>query len=402
MDTYFLYLPVYYAIHKRLFGYLENLEEKYNFLRPQLTENAEKTDKAVFDSLIRKSGEEPTNIYFAIGDPRSIASKPNWSNSPVRLIGALIVGTPFWALDHGKCETLTLKDLCRSDTLVCYQPGTTSFDLISSALKDNGFSQGKIEPVPANTEIAKFMQDNENGSIIISPDIIGIVNCNEKKDYDIVEFPIGSDHDLAYLLVTALATTQETIYAHPGLVKAFIKAVQRSLNELHSRNPEIIAYAAELFTNNDHQKVLEALKFADQSHVYPHDIGINETLWMNALTRAIRANGEIVTDDYVRTAKQVYSLIGKSSQDFARTALNEMHVQLSPEANTIKMPLEHRNDSVGYLACGLLLLFLMYRLNVSALQYIIILGIPVLCYFVGYYVILPRLPKGTSKNRKTA
>jgi hypothetical protein len=397
MEKYFLYLPVYYAIYKDLYDFTKDPSNNYNYtlLQADKPDNAVKTDKAVFECLVKRSSEEPESAVFAIGDPRSIALKPNWATSPVRLIGALITGSPFWAIDHGKCETLTINDLCKFDSIVSYTPGTTSYDLVCSVLRDNGISLSKLDPVPAKTEIPKFLEPsapggNNNQTITITPDIIGIVDTNASRDYDIVEYSVGSDHNLSYLLITALATTQDTIYKHPELVMAFIKSVQRAINELHARNPEIIRYAATVFTKNDEAKVLKALELADQSHVYPHDIGINEVLWLNAVTRAIRADGEQVTENSLKRSKEVYSLIGKSNEQLVRSALNE----LKSEGNTLKAhedtPWIHKYDTMGVISIISLLAFVALRLSIEYNILAVIIGLPVLCYLLGHYFVIPR------------
>lgn len=395
MEKYFLYLPVYYAIYKDFYGFTKDPSNNYTLLQAEKPDNAVKTDKAVFECLVKRSSEEPESAVFAIGDPRSIALKPNWSTSPVRLIGALITGSPFWAIDHGKCETLTINDLCKFDTIVSYTPGTTSYDLVCSVLRDNGISLSKIDPVPANTEIPKFLEPtppggNNNQTITITPDIIGIVDTNASRDYDIVEYSVGSDHNLSYLLITALATTQDTIYKHPELVMAFIKSVQRAINELHARNPEIIRYAATVFTKNDEAKVLKALDLADQSHVYPHDIGINEVLWLNAVTRAIRADGAQVTENTLKKAKEVYSLIGKSNEQLVRSALNELNSKETTLKTREDTPWIHRYDTLGVVSIAFLLVFVALRMSTQYINLAVMLGLPVACYLLGHYLVIPR------------
>ena len=395
MEKYFLYLPVYYAIYKNFYDFTKDPSNNYILLQAEQPDNAVKTDKAVFECLVKRSSEEPESAVFAIGDPRSIALKSNWSTSPVRLIGALITGSPFWAIDHGKCETLTINDLCKFDTIVSYTPGTTSYDLVCSVLSDNGISLSKIDPVPAKTEIANFLEPsapggNNNQTITITPDIIGIVDTNASSDYDIVEYSVGSDHNLSYLLITALATTQDTIYKHPELVMAFIKSVQRAINELHARNPEIIRYAATVFTKNDEAKVLKALDLADQSHVYPHDIGINEVLWLNAVTRAIRADGEKVTENSLKRSKEVYSLIGKSNEQLVRSALNELNSEETTLKTREDTPWIHRYDTVGVVSIAFLLVFVALRMSTQYINLAVMLGLPVACYLLGHFLVIPR------------
>ena len=59
MDDYFLYLPVYYAINQKFFSFFDDLSETYQLQQPKPPSSGEKTDRAVFDCLVKNSKVEP-------------------------------------------------------------------------------------------------------------------------------------------------------------------------------------------------------------------------------------------------------------------------------------------------------------------------------------------------------
>jgi hypothetical protein len=391
MGDQFLYLPVYYAINNNLFGYLGDLDKTYTFWPPNERYINAGTDKAVFDLLDENRFDSDNTILMALGDPRSVGSKRNWSSSKVRLVGALITGTPFWAIDHGENNTNTLEDLCKFTEIVSYQEGTTSYDLVRSLLNDYDIEK-KVSLIEKEdgTEIDLAIRDSKPGQVIISPDIVKIVQAINRKRSINIEFPLGSDHQLCDLLITAIATTKQTIEDHEYFVKAYIKAIQRAVTELKTRSPKIIRYAAEKYNTIDEGLIHKALEYAEASRVYPNNIEITEALWIRAHTGAIRAYGKPADNETQTHAKNVYNIIGSGAHKLQREALAESLAPPNHDAGKehLKLLFFPRVDVIGfsYLFFGSVASVVIFKENHQ--QMLLVLSFIVAWYLFGelYFV----------------
>lgn len=321
MGAHFIYLPIYYAIHKKFFGYLDAPRCKYTIAQ-QLRKVDPETDEAVFNALMNDRAEQYQNVLFAIGDPRSLAFKRNITDLNAVLLGALVTGTAFWAIDHGRKSTIEVNDLARFKKIVSFKQGSTSYDLAASiAGKANPNTQ--ILQVDPDQEFQVLLDPGYEDVVVLSPNMIRIVDLLRENSRCAIELSIGRHYEYCDLLITAIATTKETVQNHPILVQGFIKGVQRALHEFHARSPELIKYAQDRF-KRDEKSILDAFSFADEAHVYPYTIQLTEALWMRAITGPLKTNGATVTAEQRFQALQVYGHIARPYEKLVKEAIQNI------------------------------------------------------------------------------
>ena len=321
----FLYLPLYYAINENFFEYLDQEPYKYEFTTSEVTVQ---TDQEVFEILAKPMADNNVDIYFGIGDPRSLVDRASDvqhdQTSQVALIGALITGTAFWAIDHGTSEsrTKTAADLCNFEQIVAYEKGTTSYNLAKTILSDAQEASTSrnlpgIQTCSPNQEFT-ILKNNQSRHVILSPNVLKVSQIVQ-QGYSL-ELCIGSFFQHSDILLTAIATTDGTVRNYPTMVEGFAKGVQQAIFEIHARTPKLIDYACEEF-GCDRKTIENALDLADESRVFPSFITLNESLWMRALTGHLRLNGERPNIDDEVFFKKVYKNVGKKYEKQINYAL---------------------------------------------------------------------------------
>jgi hypothetical protein len=112
---------------------------------------------------------------------------------------------------------------------------------------------------------------------------------------------------------------------------------------------------------------------------------------MNALTKSIRADGKKVTANTIQHAKAVYNLIGYNNEMLVRAAISDLHkINPSKDMDNI-IPWYHHYDSASLFAIIPYIILIMNLLSANILHQFFILGIPIICYLISRYIILPRL-----------
>lgn len=320
MGDHFLYLPIYYAIDQNFFGYLNPPDSRYEISGVRTV--PEGTDEAVFDRLMNDHADEYQNVLFAIGDPRSLAYKRNLTDLNVALIGALVTGTAFWAIDHGRKATSEVNELAKFPKIVSYKQGSTSYDLAASIAQK---ATGNIEilQVEPKQELQTLFDTGNEDAVILSPDMIGIADLLRAHPQFDIELSIGRHYEYCDLLITAIATTKDTVRNHPILVKGFLKGIQRALHEFHSRSPELLKFAQDRYSKSE-RLIRDAFSFADEAHVYPYTIQLTEALWMRAITGPLKTNGAVVTAEQRFQALQVYGHIARPYEKLVKETIQDI------------------------------------------------------------------------------
>jgi hypothetical protein len=385
VDT-FLYLPLYYAIDHNFFGFLDNDK----FIYEVQTKMAwGQTDRNVFDMLTQRIASSSSDIYFAIGDPRSLADKRQDPKSlNIALIGALITGTAFWAVNHGQKTTSTVIDLCKFKDIVSFEEGSTSYDLAKSIVCDAEDQAPQIIQVKPQQEFAKLKTGGPD-QVILTPNVIAVSEFLQDNSAYSVEISIGSHYEFSDLLLTSIAVKSQVIVDDPFLVDGFLKGIQHAMNSLHSKSDHLVNYACKMF-KSDRPVIEKALQLSFDSRVFPQSIKINEALWMRALSGYLRSDGISVTHDDIRHFKDVYSVVGARYESFVSASVHAvMHPVLNDTPKRVP-PFVFSYDVLGlvylYVALGISL----FAFKTNLLVLLVVLVVSFILFFLGQHIILAR------------
>jgi hypothetical protein len=385
VDT-FLYLPLYYAIDHNFFGFLDNDK----FIYEVQTKMAwGQTDRNVFDMLTQRIASSSSEIYFAIGDPRSLADKRQDPKSlNIALIGALITGTAFWAVNHGQGTTSTVTDLCKFKGIVSFEEGSTSYDLAKSIVCDAEDQAPQIIQVKPEQEFAKLRSGGPD-QVILTPNVIAVSEFLQDNSAYSVEISIGSHYEFSDLLLTSIAVKSQVILDDPFLVSGFLKGIQHAMNSVHSKSDHLVNYACKTF-KSDRLTIEKALQLSFDSRVFPQSIKVNEALWMRALSGYLRSDGVPVTNDDIRYFKDVYSVVGAQYESFVSASVHSViHPVLNGTPKRVH-PFVFSYDVLGlaylYLALGISL----FAFKTNLLGLLVVLVVSFIMYFVGQHIVLVR------------
>ena len=385
VDT-FLYLPLYYAIDHNFFGFLDNDKFIYEV---QTKKAWGQTDRNVFDMLTQRVASSSSDIFFAVGDPRSLADErhdPRSSN--VALIGALITGTAFWAVNHGQGTTSTVSDLCKFKGIVSFEEGSTSYDLAKSIVCDAEDQAPQIIQVKPEQEFAKLKSGGPD-QVILTPNVIAVSEFLQDNSAYSVEISIGSHYEFSDLLLTSIAVKSKVIDDDPFLVAGFLKGIQHAMNSIHSKSDHLVNYACKTF-KSDKLTIEKALQLSFDSRVFPQSIKVNEALWMRALSGYLRSDGIPVTNDDIRHYKYVYSIVAAQYESFVSASVHDVIHPILIHTPKRVAPFVFSYDILGlaYLYATLAISLVAFKSNLFGL--LVILVVSIILYFLGQHIILAR------------
>ena len=284
LDKYFLYLPIYFARHKHWFGYLPRSVDV------RFVNALSSTDERVYEELMDGSSDNSQKL-FAIIDPIQAIKQPRFYNKDVAIIGALVTNAAFWAVDRKSPVISRLGDLGQFKKIIALQEGTTSYAIASHACRAAGRDIEAEKPIitvgQRGQELQRLQKSNP-GTIALSPNLDDIDALLFNHDEFNIHLALGNLPEYSNVLVTALATTRQTVEQERDLVLGLLSAIQRAMMFVRSKHPDVVKYASEYFNETEEPKrsaqerILSALDRANEAHVFPASIEVTEPQWINA------------------------------------------------------------------------------------------------------------------------
>ncbi len=304
----FLYLPLYYAATRDVdfFGYIP---KKYSIKVDggDLTagNRRTRTDRKALELLLDTDYSGHKKKLFAVCDPAVLAAFPlpvTGGEEPA-IIASLISNTAFWAVDHQQRPVPTLADLAEFDQILAWSEGTTCHRIaahISSFAKPR--RRPRIQTVAMGRELDS-LRESTKGTLAISPDIMLIQDLVEKNDNFKVLYALGKSPEYSNVLVTALITLRSVVEERPDLVHGLLRALQRAVVLTRILDDRVLDFAAQRFQQDGPEAVKRALMRANDSHVFPRSVEVDQARWVNACRLSFAAKKQTLTS--TREARSV-------------------------------------------------------------------------------------------------
>ncbi|MBZ0110371.1 MAG: hypothetical protein K8F52_17105 [Candidatus Scalindua rubra] len=277
VDEFFLYLPLYFAKDQGFFGFVP---DKYEI---EIIKSKKKTDNSAYEMLMGTS-DDYSDIMFAICDPITVLNKglKGKFKEPI-ILASLITNYAFWAVNHQTHKVIMLKDLGKFEKIICYEPGTTSYAVAKRIYHDANVKkpiEDFIVTVQPNSELTRFTEAKP-GTVVISPDLLGIDALVGRKESYNIEFAIGTTEEYGDAVITALISRQEILNNHRELVRGVLKALQKSLLHVRRNEEDVVDLAEQ--TLRDGERAMGALKTANDYNVFPESIETKRSHWERAV-----------------------------------------------------------------------------------------------------------------------
>jgi hypothetical protein len=283
MGRHFLYLPLFFAVHKNFFGYVsDNYNISLHFSA------AIQSDADVFNYVL--SRPRPANeLRFGICDPmfiyhHSIAERGAGTEKPA-IIAGVLNNSGFWAVDTRTEHFSNIQDLADVfESIICYGPGTTSHRIASHI---STLASGKaivLEQIAPNGELidykAKHLQaTTAQKAMVLSPDILGIETLLRQDNRVRIELPIAATTEYAGNIVSAMISAEPVIAnnEHYDLVKGIIAGTQAALLMVRAKHSEVMSFAADFFP--DSANVESAIDNALDHGIFSSSVEIARAVW---------------------------------------------------------------------------------------------------------------------------
>jgi hypothetical protein len=300
-DQHFLYLPLYFAHHKKYFGLLPKS------CRIEIVRSAKFTDASAYEMLMDQDQPAHHGMDVAVCDPAAVLFRTQPNTHPVVLAG-LLTNSAFWVVDHKANKGAHLESLSTFNGVIAFKKGTTSFGIASRIFQN----PEAIQCVNPKEELHTLV-DSGVGTIALSPDILSIQKLLETRGQSFgIEMALADTPEYNGMLVTALLTRRDVLETKAELIQALLKAVQISLDLVRQSTEEVIQYACDRFGEQRHT-VERALKEAERTTVYPPEIKVQQPHWMKLAETAYSSVGHQFDSaardkalSYYRSAVQPY------------------------------------------------------------------------------------------------
>jgi hypothetical protein len=276
MGKHFLYLPFYFACHKRFFGFLpEGVHVEIETSDPG-------TDKAAYIQMMSESPEH-RDYVMAVADPVQVYQSSLGSARRPAILATLVTNGAFWAVNHGAKTSKGLRDLGLFERIIAYGPGTTSYSIAARIARDSGTTTpiaDFIEVVEPGGELL-LLTDPKKGAkaVALSPDLLWIEEM-ERNRIASIELPLGQTAEYNDVLVTALLSYEAFVCENPEIVNGIVKGIQKALLMTRLKNPEVIEYAENYFRFGEHAP--NAITKAIDSEVFPISVAVAQPHWLHA------------------------------------------------------------------------------------------------------------------------
>jgi hypothetical protein len=285
MGQHFLYLPTFYAVHEKFFGYLPAGVELEKHPAPR------RSDDSVFDMLMDIHAAQHLQVLFAICDP-AVLLKPRRTLGPTPvLLGGLVTNLAFWAIDTGRQATRSFADLGDFDKIISFPNGSTSHGIASRVARSSR-SNIKIVEVQPGDELSRLEEvaGEEKSTVALTPDVLGWQALLSRRREFNVEIELAKTPEYFGVLATGLFTRSDVLHDNRDVCIGVARGVQEALVRLHLRDPKVIAYAAEAHDTTE-ERARRAIETAIDSHVFPFSLEITQAHWMRTAECAFASAG---------------------------------------------------------------------------------------------------------------
>ena len=280
MGQHFLYLPIYYAVHRQFFG---RLPPNISVVIHDPIESS--TDTATYDHMIDETADY-RDFVMAITDPIQIFRTPLAAHRKPAVLATLVTNAAFWAVNHRSVKVGGLDDLGAFDQVIAYPQGTTSYSIAARIARDSGRLSSIAEFVrvvsPGNELVLlnKLHTEETNlKTVALSPDILRIEEM-ESQSRAFKELALGRTQEYNDVIVTALVSTNDFVEKEEPLVQGILSGLHQALMMTRRLDADVIRYARSTFWYPDYTK--DALTSALEASVLPLDITVEEAHWMSA------------------------------------------------------------------------------------------------------------------------
>ncbi len=324
-ERHFLYLPLYYAHHMDYFGYIPAA-------KIEIVNSSEHVDEAVYNRLMSPHIHRNDKVAFAVVDPAYALRNPQVGHLTSAILGGLITNAAFWAVDRSHRRLTHLEELSSYDKIISFKPGSTSYGIAKRIFGNRTNGDENIIKVDPGRELIALTQ-NPPGTIALSPDILEITYLTVNPVYS-VEMTLGTTPDYSNVLVTAIVSRKDIIENYREVAFGLIKALQHSLIHIKLGLASVEIFAHEYFLKES-EVVRTALNAAAAAQVYPSDLGITETNWLQAARAAAYTDGASFDAEAERRARECYNMIVTPYEEIPRRAWQEVLTNWSPEPAVI-------------------------------------------------------------------
>ena len=309
MARHFLYLPLYYAHSADFFGFLPP------GYKVDVVDAPKKTDVSAYEFLLRSMAE------FAVCDPTVLLAKPAPDANP-RLLAGLVTNAAFWAIDHKSHPVADLRDLGAFQSIIAFEPGTTSYGIAARVLRESG-SSTLIRAVDPNQELVALTKSQPGSAVALSPNILEIEHLLEHSSGSYgVDLALAKTVEYGSVLVTALLTRADVIKAHGPFVRALLSALQRAMTHIVLERPSVIEYAHRAL-NKPEEIVRRALRSANGAQVYPLTLRVSDVHWLSAARAYADASGGVFDDRAAEIARETFRRCVEPNATIVRELVEE-------------------------------------------------------------------------------
>lgn len=278
MEKHFLYLPIYYAIQEKFFGFLpSDIEVVID------DPVAERTDVACYDQMMSDMKIYKDSV-IAITDPIQILRTNIKDRKLPAVLAAIATNGAFWAVNHGTLKRGGLRALGFFDRIITFDKGTTSYNIAARIAHDSGKNiplDQFIKVVSPGNELLLLSDPNiDSNTVALSPNILEIVELIKNNPQFSIELPIGSTPEYNDVLVAALVSNNEFVSGNLEIISGILRGLQKSLKLIHDLNDDVIQFCHNYFRNSENAR--EALTRAIEANVVPFNVKIAQSHWMSA------------------------------------------------------------------------------------------------------------------------
>lgn len=276
MGQHFLYLPLYYAQHRKFFGYIG---PEYN-VSPIITARPS-TDMQAYRMLMRGDAPDNPEIHFAVLDPAQILNPDIMpAGEAPALLGGIVTNAAFWAIDRGSKKLDRVSDLAQFSKIIAFQPGTTSYAIAHRIYTEAGKAPN-IESVEPGQELRTLA--NHSDTIVLTPDILAYDIAKAEGEPYQIDLILGTTPEYNNVLVSGLLSRRTVVEHHRGLAIGLLSAINLAAALVRIADPSVIEFAYGYFRSpRSLDRVRSALALANAAHVFPYSIEVVDAHWLNA------------------------------------------------------------------------------------------------------------------------
>lgn len=318
----FLYLPTYIAQHHGIYKDIDQ-SFKVSFYTPGGVDSG---DQAALESMIADS-KDGNSLPFAICDPFIMFRNSEVQPKDLRVLGAMIVKVPFWAIDSGDGEFEENHMRGKFDRIAYYNELLITGNYIG---KRTAALAGihNILPITFGKEFECLSPEPEERTLAVTCDVVGMALLNKQIT---INHRYSNNSHYRDFVTTALVTTSAIYDDHRHQIVEVLEGVQRSLAILRSSKNIAFSVCKELAKRSEfylpHHRDIKRADLDDseidwivnliyQGEFYPNSLEISRMQWERTL------DSHMISDHFRKDAFQA----GKALYD---TIVDHKYLELA-------------------------------------------------------------------------